>query len=320
MTKKNPEDIAICLNCYKIKFKPRNKPDSEQLSLSQVFGTENIFDIYNGFVKTIDTRSVFTNKAQNRVLYLSKTMQASPSNNIVAGTVMKGHNGPETAIDELIGGEVTTVGKVSSEQFHCHPYFFLLYANKNEPKEIIFIAQSYKQYGYKEVFEEAFREFVNQNSSQSLTIQFNTLSIASLFEKFIEDGKIYKLRFVKHSLSKTVESLLYGDEPGKEDRYEMELSVKSKRGFFGVKKAIRYNDASFIEHVQLEGFEFEEAYADVVVGGRKRILNITKPSEFCAAYDITHEVHVDTKTKLPNFSEVFEQAVGILKNDLIPYI
>src|SRR5688572_1054913 len=134
MINKNPDDISICLNCYKVKFKPRNRPDTEALTVKEVFGTDSLHSIYQEFVKTIDTSAVFTNKMQNRVLYLRDTLQALKGNNIIAGVVMKGHNGPETAIDELVKGEVKTVGKVSSEQFHCHPYFFLLYMKKSDPK------------------------------------------------------------------------------------------------------------------------------------------------------------------------------------------
>jgi len=52
---------------------------------------------------------------------------------------------------------------------------------------------------------------------------------------------------------------------------------------------LKYDDASFIEQVQLDGFDFEEAFADVIVSGRKRVLNISKPSQFNAAYDITRK-------------------------------
>jgi hypothetical protein len=318
MKKKNVDDVSIVLNCYRVKFKPRGKPDGHFLSIKDVFGTEHLGTIYQEFVKTIDKKSVFTSNDESRVLYLKETLDASKSKNFVAGIVMKGHNGPETDIDELVKGEVKKVTKVSSEQYHCHPYFFLLYAKKENPNELLFVAQSYRQFGFKEVFEDSFKQFVNNYTTANLTIQFNTLSIASLFEKYVTDGKVYKLRFIKHALSKQAEKVLMGDKPEKKDKYEMELSIKAPKGFFGIKQAIKYNDASFIEQVQIEGFEYEEAYADVIIGGRKRALNISRPSEFTAAYDITQQVEIDGKTKLPNFDDVLKEAKDVLENDLIP--
>ena len=320
MAKKENEEISICLNCYKIKFKERFKPDNDLLSVVDVFGTDILFTIYQSFIKAIDTKNVFKTKTQDRVLYIKETLQGSIHSSIIAGTVMKGHNGPETNIDEFVKGAAKTVSKVTIDQFHTHPYFFLLYLNKQKPKELIFIAQSYRQFGFKEIFEEAFKTFTESQSNKKLTIQFNPLSVASLFEKYIENGRLNKLRFVKHQLAKNAESILFGDKYDKDNNYEMELSIKSQKGFAGVKKAIKYHDASFIEQVKIEGFEFEEAYADVIVAGRKRVLNITKPSEFSAAYDITQDISIDVKTKLPNFLDVLKQAVDILNNDLIPNI
>jgi hypothetical protein len=120
-------------------------------------------------------------------------------------------------------------------------------------------------------------------------------------------------------LMKGVENVLKGDK-FKEKDYEIEMSIKSKNGFLGVKKSLKYDNASFIEQVQIDGFEFDEAYADVFVAGKKRIMNVTRPSNFSAAFDITGDVRIDKNTNLPNFDDVLKQAKDVLKNDLIPYL
>ena len=318
MKKQKKEDVSICLNCYKIRFKEKFKDN--YLGLNDVFGTDDLVNIAQKFINTIDNKTFYRNRSQDRILYLNKILEASKRKSVVAGILMKGHNGPETSIDELIKNEVKTVGRVTKDQFNCHPYFFLLYVNKKDPTNILFLAQSYRQYGFKEVFEEAFRDFVKANSVNESKLEFNTLSVATLFEKYIKDGKLYKLRFIKHGLMKGAEGIVMGDKVEKKKNYEMQLSVKSNAGFFNIKPNLKYNDASFVEQIQIEGFEFEEAYADVIVGGRKRVLNLSKPKEFSAAYDITKEVAIDSRTKLPNFTQVLSEAMSILNNDLIPYV
>ena len=240
MEKKNPDAIAICLNCYKIRFREKNK--SVPKTVENVFGKTDIVDILQDYIRKVDSKSVFKNFKEDRILYLKETLSISKENNIYAGIIMKGHNGPQTSIDELVKNEVKTVGTVSKDQFHCLPYFFLLYLNREKPEDILFIAQSYRQYGFKEVFEESFKSFV-ATISEDTTVLINPLSVASLFEKYIKDGLINKMRFVKHGLHKGVESIVQGDKIDLED-YETELSIKSKKGFWGIKDRLKYNDAS----------------------------------------------------------------------------
>lgn len=312
----NLNAISICLNCYVIRFKEKRKRDMKLFK--EVFGTTELNEMMQRFVKEIDTSKVFKNKRKDRILYLDKTLDASSTEGTYAGIIKKGHNGTQTDIDELVGSEIKNIGTVSKDHYNCLPYFFMLYLDKKKPDCIIFLAQSYRQYGFKEVFEEAFKEFASKESPDS-TIIFNTLSLASLFNQYITDGKINKIRFIKHGLMKGVENVLKGDKFEEKD-YEIEMSIKSKNGFLGVKKSLKYDNSSFIEQVQIDSFEFDEAYADVFVAGKKRIMNVTRPSNFSAAFDITGDVRIDKNTNLPNFDDVLKQAKDVLKNDLIPYL
>ena len=310
------DSISICLNCYKIKFNKKNTPNEK--NIESVFGTSNIVKIAQRYINTIDLKKVFKTDDDSRILYLKSTLKADEKKNYYAGILMKGHNGPQTNIDELVGSEVKTVNTVSKDQYHCLPYAFLLYINPDDTNEIIFIAQSYRQYGFKEIFEESFKFYVNGECSET-NVKFNPLSLASAFDKNIQEGLIKGLRFVKHGLHQSAESVVRDDKKPKSD-YTMELSIKSKSGFCGIKKDIKYNEASFIEQVQIDGFEYDEALADVIFAGRKRVINLTKPLEFSTSYDITEAVEIDLNTKLPNFDDVLSEALDILENDLIPYL
>ncbi|MFT3933944.1 MAG: hypothetical protein QM726_10040 [Chitinophagaceae bacterium] len=311
------ESISICLNCYKIRFSERNK--AVEKDILSIFGEKELMPIMQEFIKCVDSNTVFKNKNRDRILYLKKIlMPATADENIFIGVIMKGHNGPQTSIDELAGSQVKTIGTISKDQYHCLPYLFAIYLNKDAPKNMIFIAQSYRQYGFKEVFEECFSEFIKLKSDKTV-VRFNTLSIASLFEKQVKDGFINKIRFVKHGLLKNAESVISGDNQAN-NLYEMELSIKAKKGFWNIKEKLKYDDASFIESVKIDGFEFNEAYADVIIAGRKRIMNVSKPSDFSAAYDVTEKVKINTETKLPDFEDIMKETLDILRNDLIPYV
>jgi hypothetical protein len=310
------DSISICLNCYKIKFNKKNTPTEKDVT--SVFGISNIVKIGQRFIKSIDLKKVYKTDDESRILYLDRILKVDETKNYFAGIIMKGHNGPQTNIDELVGSEVKTVGKVSKDQYHCLPYVFLLYINPDKPNDIIFIAQSYRQFGFKEIFEESFKAYVVGESSET-TVKFNSLSLATVFEKNIQEGLIKGLRFVKHGLHESAENVVKEDRNPKSD-YTMEISIKSKSGFYGIKKDIKYDDASFIEQVKIDGFDYDEALAEVIIAGRKRIVHLTKPLESSTTYDITNEVEIDINTKLPNFDDVINQTLDILENDLIPYL
>lgn len=314
--KAEKQDVRINLNCYTIRFRKKNNTE-EYLSINEVFGNKSFTIIMNEFVKTIDTQAFYLNDAANRILYLERSLTLS--NQTYSGIIRKGYSSHETYIDDVKSRKVQTINKVQADQFSSTPFYFNLTMPSSDSKCFIFIAQSYKQYGFKEVFEDAFLNYFESSYSKDFYCEFGTLSIASLFDKYIADGNIKKLRFRKHTLSKNLENIL-GEEDSKEKaNYEMELSVIArKKGFMGVKKKISFKDSSFIETFKIDNFEFDEIFADVTLGGRKRVLNITKPSDFSASYDITDKAKLSASTNHPDFTSVDNEATSIIKEEIIP--
>jgi hypothetical protein len=315
--KDKKQDISINLNCYIIRFRKKNDIDNF-LTINEVFGKKKFTDIVQEFVKTINTKA-FVNLTQDRILYLDKILTLTSS--IYSGIVRKGYSGQETYVDELKANKANTVGKIQTDQFNSTPFYFNLALPTVNSNYFLFIAQSYKQYGFKELFEEAFKKFFKDNYSNDILCEVGTLSIASLFEKYVKDGNIRKLRFKKHMLTQNLENLLGEKDDKDKTHYEMELSILAKKqGFLGIKKNISFEDSSFIETFQIDGFEYDEAFADVSFGGRKRVLNITNPRNFSASYDVTEKAAIDKNTKHPNFEKLDKEAIGIVKDEIIPNI
>lgn len=315
--KDKKQDISINLNCYIIRFRKKNDTDNF-IPIKEVFGSKTFKEIVQEFVKTIDIKT-FVNETEDRILYLEKGLTLTSS--IYSGIVRKGYSGQETYVDELKSNKANTVGKIKTDQYNSTPFYFNLALPTENSKCFLFVAQSYKQYGFKELFEEAFKKFFKDKYSNDFICEIGTLSIASLFEKYIKEGNIRKLRFKKHMLTKNLENLL-GDKDDKDNsNYEMELSILAKKqGFLGIKKSISFEDSSFIETFHIDGFEYDEAFADVSFGGRKRVLNITKPGNFSASYDVTEKAAIDKNTKHPNFEKLDKEAINIIKDEIIPNI
>ncbi len=318
---KKERDISINLNCYTIRF--RKKGDKKNFySYKDVFGALSFKDLLQRFINTID-KGHYKNKLEDRILYLKELIKLSGST--VSGIIRKGHSGHETYIDAVVNNAPVTKNTVGSDQFNSSPFYFLLSLPKTDGKCMIFIAQSYKQFGFKEVFEEAFIEFFKANFGEDFICEFGTLSIASLFKKYVSDGNIRKLRLRKHKLTPQLESFVQGEdtEVNPED-FEVEMSIKAKRktryNFFNHMKDINLEETSFVETFKVDGYDYDEALVEVTTNGRSRVLNFSDPESFAASYDVTKKVGVDAKTKHPNFDKLNDEAISILNDELIPNV
>ncbi len=312
------KEISIGINCYTIRFRMFVEKD-KYLTYEEVFPERDFNTLMGEFIKSLET-TTYTTRDQNRILYIEKIL--SVTHNILSGVVRKGYSGQETYVDEIKGSKVSTVMTIKRDQYNTIPFFFLLSLPNTKSSSIFFLAQSYKQYGFKEVFEEAFKQFIFTKMHETITCEFGTLSVPSLFNKLLEHGKIKKLRFKSHSLGTNMENLLdLGQDDIDKSLYEVEMSIKSrKRGFMGIKKKINQLNSSctpFIELFKMEGIDFEEAFADISIGGRKRTLNLSNPGDFAASYDITSKAGLNRSTNHPDFVKVEKEAIDLLKNDII---
>ena len=314
------KDISVNLNCYVIRFRKKGERSQDGkpnfVVLSDVFGTEKFKSISEKFIKFIDTNTSFVNEDKTRILYINELIDAKTTS--ISGIIRKGYGGQESYIDQLNKSQAKTVKTISVDEYNSMPFYFLLAEPDHSKKCLIFLAQSYKQFGFKEVFEEAFKKFFKEMYDTEYLCEFSTLSIASLFEKYINEGLIRKMRFRKHGLTKNIEDL-FDDEKEDPEDYTMEISITGKRGFTKVKNQLK-SDSPFLEIFKIKDFDYDEAFADVSFAGRKRVLNMSNPDEFSASFDITNEAKLNPKTNHPDFSSVDKEAYSILRKEIIPNI
>jgi hypothetical protein len=312
-------DISVNLNCYTIRLKERNTFDNF-LEIKDVYHNLSFLEIVKKFVAELDVES-YVNPTNDRIFYIEKTL--SLSDTLYTAIIRKGHSGHETNIDEIQKKKATKISTIKVGQFSTIPFFLLLCQPTNNSKVIILITQSYKQFGFKEIFQEAFTTFSKKHFNfNDITCEFGTLSISKLFEEYVNKGSIRKLRFIQNMLPTNMENLVADEQDDNDPKsYSVELRITAKtKGFMGIKKNIRFENNSFMELYKIDGFEYQEVVADVSLAGRKRVLNISKPSDFSASYDLTKVAEVNPETNHPNFEKVNKEAIDILNNDLIPNI
>jgi|GEM_PF-1754771 len=317
MAEEKKDDISINLNCYLIRFRKKNIKDI-YYKVNEAFLNRTFPQIRQSLINFLDSKA-YKNINGDRILYLDKTLSVKES--YYSGIVKKGYSGQETYIDEVSSNKANTVNTIFSNQFNSSPFYFLLAQADVNSKCLIFLSQSYKQYGFKELFEDAFKDFYKEIISDDFLCEFSTLSIASLFEKYVKEGNIRKLRFKKHGLIQNTENLLSADESKKLSDFDVELSITAKKeGFLGIKESINAKTSSLIETVKIENFDYDQVFADVSYGGRKRILNVTRPEDFSASFDLTDKCDINALTKHPNFEKLDIEAIALLKEEVVPNI
>jgi hypothetical protein len=312
------ENISININCYTIRF--RKKRDKAQfLTFNEVFPDMTFKEFIKQFVKTID-KKCFKNQNQDRILFLKNILKISDTS--VSGVVKKGHSSHESYVEDVKDNKPVTVNTIRSDQFNSSPFYFSLSLPKVTNKTIIFLAQSYKQYGFKEVFEDAFKSFFRSISTDEFICEFGTLSIAGLFKKYIQEGSIRKIRLRKYGLIPQVEDLVQDSNYNPKD-YEVEMSIKAKRskkGFLKHLRDINFDNSSFVEIFKVDNFSYDDALVEISSGGRKRVLNFSDPGSFAASYDVTKKAGIDKITKHPDFNKLGDEAIQILNQEIIPHI
>lgn len=301
----------INLNCYTIRFNLKNQ--SEFSKIKDVFAPDNFKAQMSNFVKTYDTLA-YQNDDKSRILYLAELLRVE--SDLISGVMKRGHNGQESDIDEIVKGKPNTVNSVKPSQFNSIYFYFLIFLPNADSDYLIFIAQTYKQYGFKDLFTESYKQYTKSRFADKYTCSINTLTVPKLFSKYIKDGDIRKLRFKSHSLPENLENILGNMDNKKVKDYEVELSIRAKREGFKNIKNIDFSKTAFVELYDV-GFEYADVYADISINGRTRAINITNPEKFAASYDVTDRVSRNNDTQRPIYKDLDKEAIKILKEEIL---
>ncbi len=258
----------------------------------------------------------FTNDKRDRMLFLTDILSISET--LASGVLKKGHSGQETDIDEIDeDNKPTTVGNVKHNQFNSLYFYFLLCLPKSDSDYMIFMAQSFKQFGFKDLFTASYKDYCKSKLGEEYSVEISPLTIPSLFSKYLNQGDIRSLRFTNHNLPQNFENLIgEGDSPDPTD-YEVDFVVraKSRKGFKGIKN-YDFQRTPFTEVFDLD-IEYQNAYADISINNRKRSINITNPDKFTAVFDVTSQVRYEENSLKPIYTDLDTEAKKILSEEIL---
>ncbi len=303
---------AVSLNCYTIRFNKKNI--GGDLTLSEVFGSDDFKKIMDNIFKTYSALA-FSSKDNKTMSYMVRKLTSTDT--IFSGIIKKGQNGQETDIDELDKGKPNTVNSIKAEQYSSSHFYFMFAIPKKNADHIFFIAQSFGLYGFKEIFAESFRDYIEKTYSGQFSCKFNNVTIPKLIDEYFKNGDVRTLKIKKHSLDSNYENLLEKKERINTKDFEIEISIKAKKKGFTRFKNLNLAQSIYAEVLGAAGDAYDEVYADISYNKRMRSINISNPEKFIAAFDVTADTEFDTKTGRPIFNKLDLVAINIVKTELL---
>lgn len=303
---------AVSLNCYSIRFNKKNI--AGDLTLKEVFGTVDFKKIMNEIFKTYSTLA-FNSKDKKSMVYMIRKLTTSDT--IFSGVIKKGQSGQETDIDELVKGKPKTVSSVKAEQYSSSHFYFLFAIPKKNADSIIFIAQSFGLYGFKEIFAESFKDYIEKKFSNQFTCKVGNISIPQLVEEYFKKGDVRTIRIKRHSLDPNFENLLNKSERLNTKDYEVETTIKARKKGFSLFSSLKLARSTYLEVLGDPGDTYDEVFADISVNKRMRSINISNPDRFVAAFDVTDKVEYEKTSKRPIFSKLDVIAIDVLREELL---
>ena len=239
---------------------------------------------------------------------------------MISGIVETGQYGYEADLYDVAAESIShTRTSVEAEMV---PFFFLAYlpARRNEG---VLILQRRSQYGIRTVFLKDFARHL-QEEFPNIRVEFNPLVTQNLIDRFIEDGRINKVRFIRFDLRSDITDYFVSDghteSPG-----QAEVTISARRNgalnLLGRVSEVLSGTRPVDKMVELRelvpglDFSYNTVKVELELGGNRRTLDLSKPMKLRAYYDISSEVEVGTNGH-PQFDSIEGLALDLM-DDLL---
>lgn len=178
------------------------------------------------------------------------------------------------------------------------PFFYSFYV-PHEGDGCVCVFQRFKNFGYKSVFEEDFKAYFRERLP-NVRFTINPLLPEEYVTRFVDEGRILKLRLIKHNLPEDLADAVLDNRNGADDSSaELVISARA-RGDLGVNPTIRERIWGVIRHqtslqdaFEVQDFQYDNIKIEVKMGRTTKTLNIGDLENLTGYYDITDEVVIN---------------------------
>jgi hypothetical protein len=270
------------------------------------------FDAFEYFKAYLESRAagLALDPLKRKLLRVARLEESGRELSGIIETGIYGHESDLLDIDVM---EVTHVRQESEAEML--PFYFLM-AFPTDTNEGIILLQRFKQYGIRKILLDDFRDYLELINAP-FTVLINPLTYADIIRKYLTEGSLKKIRFVRYSLTSDL-TRIYEQEGHDDADGNIELVVKAKRNrtiplISGIYDFLdgkgKVNDI-----VELEDFEYDTIKCEVEINGVTRTIDLSRPSKIRSFHDVSGKIK--TERGHPIFSSI-DYAARDLLGDLL---
>lgn len=294
----------VSIACYTIRIKERYTNDYYDLDNIQ---GRNLNDIMVEYLDSLTDEAHVYENDQKAIKCRSHNL----NRNILNGIMTTGEYGFE---NELIDIENNTPSYTrSTNDVEFYPFYFLLEVIPGY-NEAVILMQRFGNLGIRSMMTRSLTQFINENLEQC-TIEVLPLVPRELLEEYIEEGRIRKFRFIRHTLPRDITDRFEQEGVRDEDGYaEYVVAVKSRVN--GIPMTERFREFAnggqdVREFVELRDFEYDTVKVELKINNKTRTINLGDIDSLRSYIDIHDDVIIDPSGH-PNFESIDNEAKEIL--------
>lgn len=224
--------------------------------------------------------------SRSRIARISKNADGS----VVCGIVQTGENGFTSELVHTETGKVNHKRQVLEAEFM--PFFFLLACPLGADFGVLLL-QRFKNLGIRDYFANPLVENFSKIKAD-LTLRINRLVPADLAGRVLNDALVKEIRLIKYTTDDEASVSL--GEGYKEKTHSVEMVFKSHRDGFLPKSAALFEalrgEKTLSSIYSVDGFDYDSIKVDLDVNGRRRVIDLGKPSVMTPNIDVSEDLQM----------------------------
>ena len=290
-------------------------PDSQSLPLRKFSSTH---DLYSAFIKYLEQRDErhFNNPEQNKVFRVTKWLAEEY---MAKGIIEIGDYGMSAELVDVESSNKTY--QKSTTEAEMTPYYFLAYLPSDLDRGII-ILQKNSGRGVQTALFSDFKKQARVHNPKG-RVQFAPMVPRNYVEELKRNGRFTKIRFIKKEDLDNITNAYKRDTYGEGEKVEglSEFTIQPVRSGSFPRRVTDWaleaiSDKSRVGNMaEVIGYEYDNVKMEIVMGGRKRTINLENLDALRADIDITKTIRMDEGGH-PEFASI-DLAAGELLHSIL---
>lgn len=290
-------------------------PDSQSLPLENFSSTHDLFSAFIKYLEQRDERH-FNDPEQNKVFRVTKWLAEEYR---VKGIIEIGDYGLSAELVDVESSNKTY--QKGTTEAEMTPHYFLAYLPPDFDRGII-ILQKNSGRGIQTALFADFKKQAKTHDPKG-KVHFTPLIPKNYIEELKKNGRFTRIRFIKKELPENITDAYKRETYEKAEKVEglSEFTIQPVRSGSLPRQVLDWAHEAISDRSQagkmaeVIGYEYDNVKMEIVMGGRKRTINLDNPDSLRTDIDITKKIQTDEGGH-PEFASI-DSAAGELLHSIL---